>query len=71
LQNYQYLAELHQKFPNLKALATEATVEAYWKQTDHWQQGQYYAIDILGDLNNWSVGWVDWNMLLFWYGYVI
>eukprot|EP01102_Stenamoeba_stenopodia_P021005 TRINITY_DN8360_c0_g1_i2.p1 TRINITY_DN8360_c0_g1~~TRINITY_DN8360_c0_g1_i2.p1 ORF type:complete len:541 (-),score=113.19 TRINITY_DN8360_c0_g1_i2:46-1668(-) len=64
LKNYQYLAQLHDMYPNLPTLATEATLEAYWKQTDKWLQGQYYAIDIIGDLNNWAMGWIDWNFLL-------
>jgi len=55
---------LKQLYPNLPTLATEATLEAYWKQTDRWLQGQYYAIDIIGDLNNWALGWIDWNFLL-------
>lgn len=29
-----------------------------------WETGESYAYDIIGDLNAWAVGWVDWNMLL-------
>lgn len=29
-----------------------------------WPRGETYGIDIIADLNNWAVGWVDWNMLL-------
>jgi len=29
-----------------------------------WTKGEKYAFDILGDLNNYAVGWTDWNMLL-------
>ncbi|OQR94199.1 glucosylceramidase [Achlya hypogyna] len=32
--------------------------------TDAWFRGQRYAHDILGNLNNWAVGWVDWNLML-------
>lgn len=30
--------------------------------------GEGYAYDILGDLNSYAVGWVDWNMMLDWQG---
>jgi len=29
-----------------------------------WSRGEQYVHDILGDLNHWAVGWVDWNMVL-------
>jgi hypothetical protein len=29
-----------------------------------WKRAENYARDIIGDLNNWVVGWTDWNMLL-------
>jgi glucosylceramidase len=50
LKNYDFLAQLHNKYPHVPMLATEATLEAHWKQTDPYKQGQYYAIDIIGDL---------------------
>lgn len=31
---------------------------------NNWDRGESYAYDILGDLNNWAVGWVDWNQIL-------
>ncbi|KAJ0408904.1 hypothetical protein ATCC90586_005941 [Pythium insidiosum] len=31
---------------------------------DAWFRAQRYAHDIITDLNNWVVGWVDWNLLL-------
>lgn len=29
-----------------------------------WQFGYRYGHDIIGDLNNGSTGWTDWNILL-------
>jgi glucosylceramidase len=29
-----------------------------------WFRGQRYGHDILSDLTNWAVGWVDWNLIL-------
>jgi len=30
----------------------------------NWQYGESYTYDIIGDLNAWAIGWVDWNILL-------
>lgn len=32
--------------------------------TEAWFRAQRYAHDIITDMNNWVVGWVDWNLLL-------
>ena len=64
LQNYQFLQELHAKYPNLPLLATEATLEAPIQQTKPWYEGTKYGIDIIGDLNQHSTGWIEWNVLL-------
>ncbi|KAJ4456772.1 putative O-Glycosyl hydrolase family 30 [Paratrimastix pyriformis] len=29
-----------------------------------WHRGEMYGHDILGDLNHWATGWVDWNLIL-------
>ncbi len=29
-----------------------------------WGNGESYGHDILGDLQNWAVGWTDWNIVL-------
>ncbi|TYZ61741.1 hypothetical protein PybrP1_005157, partial [[Pythium] brassicae (nom. inval.)] len=29
-----------------------------------WMRAQRYGHDILTDINNWAVGWVDWNLIL-------
>lgn len=29
-----------------------------------WKRAENYARDIIGDLNNWIVGWTDWNLIL-------
>jgi glucosylceramidase len=67
LKNYQYLADLHAKHPNLELLATEATLEAPSRQslgTTPWKEARKYAVDILGDLNAGATGWIEWNVLL-------
>lgn len=29
-----------------------------------WIRGEYYATDIIENLENWSIGWTDWNLCL-------
>merc|ERR1712151_165541 len=44
-----------------------ATLEAPAQQhvgTSPWQEAQKYAVDIIGDLNAWTTGWIEWNVLL-------
>lgn len=46
LDNYQYLAELHQKYPEFALLATEATLKDPRTQTiadSPWKEAQKYA----------------------------
>jgi glucosylceramidase len=54
-------------------LATEATVAVGVRGTpwyvpsttqDYWSHGEFYGTYILNDLNNWSEGFIDWNLLL-------
>lgn len=67
LKNYQFLAELRKKYPRLTLLATEATLEDPATQhitTSPWKEAQKYGVDIIGDLNEGTVGWIEWNVLL-------
>lgn len=67
LDNYQALVEVHNEHPNLPLLATEATLMAPAMQhvgTTPWKEAQKYAFDIIADLNAWTTGWIEWNVLL-------
>jgi len=67
LKNYEALLEVHEKFPKLPLLGTEATLMAPALQkvgTSPWKEAQKYAFDIIGDLNSWATGWIEWNVLL-------
>jgi glucosylceramidase len=63
LEDFQRLDQVHQMFPDKFLLPTEAC-NCPGVAMNNWFRGEEYAIDILGDLNHWSVGWVDWNMVL-------
>jgi glucosylceramidase len=56
---------VHETFPDKKLLFTEGCLFPFdWNKIDNWNWGEQYARSMIMDLNNWSVGWVDWNLLL-------
>ncbi len=57
------LAKTHQAFPDKKLLFTEGCQEG-GVHLDSWSVGERYGHNIINDFNNWTVGWVDWNMVL-------
>jgi glucosylceramidase len=60
---FENLATVHKFFPEKQLLATEGCHEGGVKP-GNWKTGETYGNAIIGDLNNWAVGWVDWNMVL-------
>jgi glucosylceramidase len=55
--------------PDKFLLATEATVayDPNFRNTTSdtaWGNGEFYGMEILGDLNAFSIGFIDWNILL-------
>ncbi|KAI9140764.1 glycoside hydrolase [Paraphysoderma sedebokerense] len=65
---FKELAKFHEAYPNQYILASEQTngFLPYNRAPNlgNWNRGEYYSHDIIGDLNNWAVGWVDWNFVL-------
>lgn len=68
---YENLSNLHTLFPNLHMLLTECCVELAYDSTTGessssglWEHGERYAKQIIGDFNNWSEGYIDWNLIL-------
>ncbi len=56
---------VHDAYPAKKLLFTEGTPASFESsRLAEWQWGEIYARSIIHDLNNWAVGWVDWNILL-------
>ena len=60
---FENLDKVHNAFPNTNLLFTEGCQEG-GVHLNLWDIGERYGHDIIGDLNNWTVGWVDWNMVL-------
>ncbi|SEG12021.1 glucosylceramidase [Caloramator fervidus] len=60
---FENLNKTHEAFPDKKLLFTEGCQEGGVRLGD-WTVGERYGHNIIGDLNNYTVGWVDWNLLL-------
>jgi glucosylceramidase len=60
---YYNLQKTHDEFPDKKLLFTEGCQEGGVK-LGSWAVGERYGHNIIGDLNSWTVGWVDWNLVL-------
>ena len=53
----------HDAWPDKQLLFTEGCQEG-GPHTGEWALGERYATSIINDLNRWTVGWIDWNLLL-------
>jgi len=63
VEQYEHLTEAHTVAPDKFLLATEAC-QGPGVILNDWTRGESYGVDIIQDLNNYAVGWVDWNMIL-------
>ncbi|WP_323813171.1 glycoside hydrolase family 30 protein [Cellvibrio sp. NN19] len=62
---YGNVAEVHNAYPNLNLLVTEATVEKFDAARFHyWPNAERYGDSIINDFNSGAVAWTDWNILL-------
>jgi len=53
----------HEAYPDKHLIHTEACAEG-GSHIDDYPVGERYGHDIIGCLNNWTEGWIDWNMVL-------
>jgi glucosylceramidase len=53
----------HDAWPDKQLLFTEGCQEG-GPHTGSWDLGERYARSMIQDLNHWTVGWIDWNLLL-------
>jgi glucosylceramidase len=54
---------VHDAWPDKKLLFTEGCQEG-GPHLGSWDLGERYARSIIHDLNRWTVGWMDWNLVL-------
>lgn len=62
-EEFKNLSEVHNRFPDKHLLFTEGTQEG-GLHLGSWKTGERYARNIIGDLNNWVEGYIDWNLVL-------
>ncbi|HEY8965171.1 MAG TPA: glycoside hydrolase family 30 protein [Candidatus Methylacidiphilales bacterium] len=60
---FESLERTHAAWPDKKLLFTEGCQEG-GPHLGAWGLGERYARSVINDLNRWTVGWVDWNLLL-------
>lgn len=69
---FENLTALHNLFPEKHILFTEGCVELTTTAENaqfngylgSWSNAERYGRNIIGDFNNWSRGWIDWNLVL-------
>ena len=62
---HRNVAAVAEAYPDKPLLLTEAAVEKFDPtRYQHWPNAERYGNAMINDLNNGSVGWTDWNMLL-------
>ncbi|ASF40702.1 glucosylceramidase [Halobacillus halophilus] len=62
-EEFENLSKVHEQFPDKHLLFTEGCIEG-GVQLGAWGTGERYARNIIGDMNNWLEGFIDWNLVL-------
>ena len=60
---FDNVQKVHDAYPDKKLFFTEGCQEG-GPHFGEWNVGERYAHSIVNDLNRWTVGWVDWNLIL-------
>jgi len=61
--HFDHVQLVHDAWPDKALLFTEGCQEG-GPHTGEWELAERYARNIINDLNRWTVGWIDWNLLL-------
>ncbi len=62
---FENLSIVKNMFPDKHLLFTEGCVEfGIYGSESRWENAEMYGRNIIGDFNNWSEGWIDWNLYL-------
>lgn len=61
--HFDHVQLAHDAWPDKQLIFTEGCQEG-GPHTGEWSLGERYARSIINDLNRWTVGWIDWNLLL-------
>lgn len=60
---FENVQRVHEAWPEKHLLFSEGCQEG-GPHTGEWTLGERYARSMIKDLNHWTEGWVDWNMVL-------
>ncbi|MFN0185824.1 MAG: glycoside hydrolase family 30 protein [Aquabacterium sp.] len=60
---FDHVQQVHNAWPDKHLIFTEGCQEG-GPHVGDWAVGERYARNIINDLNRWTVGWIDWNLLL-------
>jgi len=60
---FDNLTAVHEAYPDKQLLFSEGCQEG-GPHIGEWEVGERYGRSIINDLNRWTVGWVDWNLIL-------
>jgi glucosylceramidase len=61
--HFDHVQLVHDAWPDKALLFTEGCQEG-GPHVGSWEVGERYARSLINDLNRWTVGWIDWNLLL-------
>ncbi len=61
--HFDHVQLVHDAWPDKQLLFTEGCQEG-GPHTGDWALGERYGRSMVNDLNRWTVGWIDWNLLL-------
>jgi glucosylceramidase len=61
--HFDHVQQVHDAWPDKQLLFTEGCQEG-GPHHGSWELGERYARSLINDLNRWTVGWIDWNLLL-------
>lgn len=64
-EEFENLSIIKNMFPDKHILFTEGCVEfGIYGTESRWENAEMYGRNMIGDFNNWSEGWIDWNLFL-------
>jgi glucosylceramidase len=61
--HFDNVGKLHDAYPEKQLLFSEGCQEG-GPHIGEWEPGERYARSMINDLNRWTIGWIDWNMML-------
>ena len=61
--HFDHVQLVHDAWPDKQLLFTEGCQEG-GPHHGAWETGERYGRSMINDLNRWTVGWIDWNLLL-------